>query len=177
MRKRCFKLSVEQDAELQRAYRESKDAATRTRYQALRLYSEGYAVSEICHITGCARSSLMEWCEKYQAAGLSGLKEHRGGRARAKLNLEQLAELDQKLHVYCPRDVLGSQTQTSSGQYWTVEDLARVVERWYNVMWASRSGYHRVFAFCQFTYQRTEKVYKSRRATDVAEFEAQLEKS
>lgn len=119
----------------------------------------------------------MEWCEKYQAAGMSGLAEHRGGRQRAKLSLEQLAKIDQKLHQYCPRDLLGSQTQTSSGQYWTVEDLAHVLEQGYGVSWASRSGYHRVFAFCQFTYQRSEKVYKSRRAADVAEFEAQVEKS
>src|SRR5215831_666423 len=128
MTKRRFRLRPEQRAELQQGYRASQDGATRTRYQAVRLYGEGYAVAEICHITGCARSSLMEWCEKYQAAGLRGLVEHRGGRARAKLSLEQLAELDQKLHQYCPHDLLGSQTQTSSGQYWTVEDLAGVVE-------------------------------------------------
>lgn len=177
MTKRRFKLRTEQKAELQEGYRESHDGATRTRYQAVRLYDEGYAVAEICHITGCARSSLMEWCEKYQTAGLNGLTEHRGDRRRAKLSVEQLAEIDHKLHQYCPRDVLGSQTQTSNGQYWTVGDLARVLERWYGVTWASRSGYHRVFAFCHFTYQRTEKVYKSRRAADVAEFEARLEKS
>ena len=119
----------------------------------------------------------MEWCEKYQTAGMSGLTEHRGGRTRAKLSLEQLAEIDQKLRQYCPRDVLGSRTQTSSGQYWTVEDLAVVLERWYGVSWASCSGYHRVFAACRFSYQRSERVYKSRREADVAEFEAQVEKS
>ncbi len=177
MAQRRFKLRPEQDAELQQGYRDSRDGATRTRCQAVRLYGEGYAVAEICHITGCARSSLMEWCEKYQTAGLNGLTEHRGGRARAKLSLEQLAEIDQKLHQYCPRDVLGSQTQTSGGQYWTVEDLVVALDRWYGVRWASRSGYHRVFAFCQFTYQRPEKVYKSRREADIAEFEARVEKS
>ncbi|SRR5258706_2228386 len=177
MAKRRFKLSAEQNAELQREYGESRDGASRTRYQAVRLYGEGYAVSEICHITGCARSSLMEWCDKYLSVGVSGLVEHRGGRRRAKLSLEQLAQIDQALHQYCPRDVLGSQTQTSSGQYWTVEDLAVVLERRYGVRWANRSGYHRVFAHCHFTYQRTQKVYKSRRETDVAEFEAQVEKS
>jgi transposase len=177
MAKRRFQLSAEQSQELQRAYRESKDGATRTRYQAVRLYGEGYAVGEICHITGCVRSSLMEWCDKYQVQGLSGLADHRGGRRRAKLSLVQLAEIDQKLRQYRPRDVLGSHTQTSSGQYWTVEDLARVLEQWYGMRWASRSGYHRVFAFCRFTYQRSEKVYKSRREADVAEFEAQVEKS
>jgi transposase len=119
----------------------------------------------------------MEWCEKYQAAGLSGLREHRGGRRRAKLSHEQLAEVDQKLHQYCPRAVLGQQTHTSSGQYWTVDDWAVGLERWYGVRWANRSGYHRIFAACHFTYQRTEKVYKSRREADVAEFEAWVEKS
>jgi transposase len=177
MAKRQFQLSTEQSQELQRAYRDSTDGATRTRYQAVRLYGEGYGVAEICHITGCVRSSRMEWCDKYQAQGLSGLVDHRGGRRRAKLSLTQLAEIDQKLRVYRPRDVLGNDTQTSSGQYWTVEDLARALEAWYGVGWANRSGYHRVFAFCQFTYQRTEKVYKSRREADVAEFVAQVEKS
>ena len=91
--------------------------------------------------------------------------------------MKQLADVGQKLRQYTPRDVLGSQTHTSSRQYGTVEDLAVVLERWYGVSWATRSGYHRVFADCHFTYQRTEKVYKSRREADVAEFEAQLEKN
>jgi len=177
MAKRRFKLSPEQDQELQRAYRECRDGGTRTRYQAVRLYAEGYGVNEICHITSCNRSSLMEWTDKYRSGGLSALADHRGGRQRAKLSLEQLAEISQKLRTYRPRDVLGSQTQTSSGQHWTVEDLAQALSRWYSVSWASRSGYHRVLAWCGFTYQRSEKVYKSRREADVAEFEAQVEKS
>jgi transposase len=177
MAKRRFQVRAEQSQELQRAYRESQDGATRTRYQAVRLYGEGDGVAEIGHITGIVRSSLMEWCDKYQMQGLEGLVDHRGGRRRARLSLAQLAEIDQKLRQYRPRDVLGGQTQTSSGQYWTVEDWARVLEQWYGVRWASRSGYHRVFAFCRFTYQRSEKVYQSRREVDVAEFEAQVEKS
>ncbi|MCI0351965.1 MAG: helix-turn-helix domain-containing protein [Acidobacteriales bacterium] len=106
----------------------------------MRLYGEGYTVPEICHITGCAPSSLMAWCDKYRARGLSGLDDHRGGRQRAKLSLERLAEIDQKRPPYGRRDVVGSQPQTSSGQYWTVEDWARVLAHWYGVHWASRSG-------------------------------------
>src|SRR5258708_36464902 len=150
MAKRRFKLRTEQNAELQQEYRESRDGTSRTRSQAVRLSGEGYAVSEICHIAGSARSRLMAWCDKSLSVGVSGLVEHRGGRQRAKLSLEQLAAIDQKLHQYCPRDVLGSQTQTSSGQYWTVEDLAVVLERWYGVRWANQSGYYRVFAHCHY---------------------------
>src|SRR5258708_36742085 len=132
MAKRRFKLSVEQNQELQRIYRGCRDGATRTRYQAIRLYGEGYAVEEICHIASCNRSSLMEWTDKYRVGGLSALADHRGGRARAKLSLDQLAEIGQKVRIYRPRDVLGSHTQTISGQHWTVEDLPRCLERCYN---------------------------------------------
>jgi transposase len=58
-----------------------------------------------------------------------------------------------------------------------VEDLAQAVQRWYGIIWESRTSYHSLFARCGFTYQRTEKVYKSRRERDVAEFETQVEKN
>ena len=87
-----------------------------------------------------------------------------------------LGELDEKLHQYRPYDLLGPQSQSASGQHWTVPDLARVVEQTYGVRWQSRTSYHHVFAACGFSYQRTEKVYKSRREREVLEFEAAVEK-
>ena len=162
---------------MQRAYRETKDAATRTRYQAVMLYSQNYPVDEICQITGCPRSSLMEWCRKYRQQGVAGLTDHRGGPQRAKLKAEQMADLREKLGLYRPCDLFGPETYTASGQHWTVEDLARAIVQWYGVTWDSRSSYHRVLARCGFTYQRTEKVYKSRRDRDVMDFEAYVEKN
>jgi hypothetical protein len=47
MAKRKFKLTEAERKELLRAYRVCKDAATRTRYQAVRLYGEGYPEKEI----------------------------------------------------------------------------------------------------------------------------------
>jgi len=176
MPRQRFQITEEQEKALQRAYRESKDAATRTRYQAVQLYVQRYPVPEIRQITGCNRTSLMEWCRKYREQGVEGLLDHRGGRNRAKLTLEQSAALREKLHLYTPRDLFGPETQTASGQHWTVEDLARAVERWYGVTWDSRTSYHTLFARCGFTYQRTEKVYKSRRERDVSTFAAEVEK-
>lgn len=172
-----IQITEEQSKELQRAYQETHDAARRTRNQALRLYGAGYAVSEICLITGCSRSSLMNWWRKYRNQGLSGLDDHRDGRNRAKLSQEQIQELTEKLHLYSPHDLFGWQTRTASGQHWLVEDLARAVDKWYGISWDSRTSYHTLFARCGFSYQRTEKVYKSRREQAVVDFEALVEKN
>ena len=80
MAKRQFILTKEQGKELQTAFVNEKDGPTRTRYQAVRLYGQGYPVDEIIQITGCPRSSLMEWCRKYRQQGVQGLADHRGGR-------------------------------------------------------------------------------------------------
>ena len=132
---------------------------------------------EICRITGSNPTSLMEWCRKYRHHGVSGLVDHRDGRNRAKLTVAQIQELREKLHLYTPHDLFGWATHTSGGQHWTVEDLVRAVQRWFGVHWESRTSYYTLFAGCGFTYQRTEKVYKSRRERDVTEFEAQVEKN
>lgn len=176
MPRQRFEITEEQEKALQRAYRESKDAATRTRYQAVQLYVQGYPVPEICQITGCNRTSLMEWCRKYREQGVEGLCDHRGGRQRAKLTETQIEDLHERLALYRPHDLFGPETQTSSGQHWTVEDLARAVEQWYGVSWQSRTSYHTLLALCGLPYQRTEKVYKSRREREVSAFVAEVEK-
>ena len=176
MPRQRFEITEEQEKALQRAYRESKDAATRTRYQAVQLYVQRYPVPEICRITGCNRTSLMEWCRKYRAQGAAGLRDHRGGRQRAKLTERQIEDLRERLYAYTPHDLFGPETQTSSGQHWTVEDLAQAVKQWYEVSWQSRTSYHTLLALCGLTYQRTEKVYKSRREGTVSAFVAEVEK-
>ena len=177
MARKRFEITEQQEQALQEAYRQTKDAATRTRYQAVMLYSQDYPVAEICQITGCHRNSLMEWCRKYRQQGVAGLTDRRGGPHRAKLSAEQLEALRQKLEMYRPHDVFGPESHTVGGQHWTVEDLADAIHRWYGVVFESRSSYHGLFARCGFTYQRTEKVYKSRRERAVMDFEAQVEKN
>ena len=86
MAKRKFKLTKAEQKELLQAYRHCKDAATRTRYQAVRLYGEGYAEAEIEQITGCSRTSLMEWCRAYREDPSQGLVDKRVGGTRAKLS-------------------------------------------------------------------------------------------
>ena len=177
MPKQRFEIREQQERVLQQVYHQTKNAATRTRYQAVILYTQNYPVDEICQITGCHRTSLMEWWQKYRQHGVEGLRDHRGGPHRAKLSTAQLDELRQKLRMYTPRDLFGPDAHTASGQHWTVEDLAEAIQRWYGVVWDSRSSYHRLFARCGFTYQRTEKVYKSRRERAMVDFEVYVEKN
>src|SRR5512141_2923378 len=127
MAKRKFKLTEAERKELLRAYRVCQDAATGTRYQAVRLYGEGYAEKEIEQITGCSRTSLMEWCRAYRADPSQGLVDKRLGGNRAKLGRLQIEELQQVLYQYTPKERLGSRASTSTGQFWTVEDLVLVV--------------------------------------------------
>jgi hypothetical protein len=70
--RRKFQLSEEQVRELTSAYRYGRDGPTRPRLQAVRLYGTGYPVNEIMEITGCSRTSLMEWCRAYRDEGVDG---------------------------------------------------------------------------------------------------------
>src|SRR3712207_2433606 len=89
MTNRQLILTDTQAVGLQQAYLRAKDGPTRTRYQAMRLYGLGYPVAQIQEITGCSRTSLMDWCRLYRADRLPGLVDGRVGGNRAKLTPEQ----------------------------------------------------------------------------------------
>jgi transposase len=177
MAKRKFNLTESEMRQLQAAFQQEKDGPTRTRYQAVRLYGAGTAVADIQGLTGCARSSLMEWVQKYVQDGLEGLQDHRGGPHASKLTRSQITELREKLLQYTPYNVLGPHAHTLSGVHWTVPDLYSVVKQWYGVCYQSRTSYLSLFVACGFSYQWTEKVFKSRREAQVLEFEADTEKN
>ena len=177
MAKRKFILTEAERKDLLQAYRICKDASTRTRYQAVRLYGEGYPVDEIMQITGCSRTSLMEWCRAYREDHAQGLVDKRAGGNRAKLSKLQIEALQQMLHQYTPKERLGSKASTADGQFWSVEDLVLIVGEQYGVEYQSRTSYTQLLHLCGFSYQKTEQVFKSRRETKVADFEEQLEKN
>lgn len=177
MAKREFHLTESEIQGLKRAYDQCKDGPTRSRYLAVRLYGSGYAEKEVLDISGGSRSSLMNWCRRYKAYGLAGLSDKRVGGTRARLSRVQIEELKARLHSYTPAQLFGYDAASADGQFWTVPDLVRGLEQWYGVVYQSLSSYTQLFDVCGFSYQRTEKVYKSRSEARVAEFEAQLEKN
>lgn len=177
MAARQFQLNPEQVKDLMQAYFDCKDGPTRSRYQAVRLYGTGYPLQEVLDITGCSRLTLMYWCRKYNAGGVSALTDHRAGGNRAKLSPAQLDQLKARLHCYTPADLFGATGATAAGQFWTVPDLSRAMEQWYGVCYQSPRSYLRCLNLCGLSYQRPAKVYQSRKESQVWEFEAQLEKN
>jgi transposase len=177
MAKRKFQLTEEQVQELKHAHAQCKDGPTRSRLLAVRLYGTNYSAEEVRDMAGCSQSSLMGWCRKYRTGGVSALEDHREGGNRAMLSKAEIEELRTRLHEYTPRALFGPQAATLDGQFWTVEDLKRAVQNWYQVVYKSRSTYLHLFALCGFSYQRPARVFKSRREADVAAFEELVEKN
>ena len=177
MRQRTFHLTEAQACELQGAYHNGQDAQTRTRYQAVRLYGLGYPTREIESICGCSRSSLMEWCRSYQEAGVTGLVDQRVGGNRALLTPHQFERLQYLLDSYTPGQLFGDAACIGTGQFWTVGDLAQLLQREFAVSYKSETSLRELLGKCGFSYQRPAKQYKSRSALKVAEFAEQLEKN
>jgi transposase len=177
MANRKFKLSSEQEKELKATYQQCQEGATKIRYQAVRLYGSGYKVKEIEQITGCSRPSLMEWCRAYRQDGVEALVDQRIGGNRAKLKSAQIAQIQQQLASYTPRQLFGPESATHEGQFWTVPDLVKLVKDKYGIRYQSQSSYRNLFQRCGFSCQRPEAHYRSRNELKVLEFEQQLEKN
>jgi len=137
----------------------------------------GYPIAQVHDITGCTRTSLMDWCRRYCTHGLDGLIDARVGGNRAKLSSHQHQLVSAKLHQYTPRHLFGTETATPSGQFWTIPDLKRAVACWVGITWNSPSSYRSLLIDAGFSYQRTQKVFKSRSEPQVMAFEEQLEKN
>ena len=176
MATRKFTLSEAQRSELRRAYDECKDGPTRTRLLAVRLYGSAYPLAQVQEITGCSRTTLMDWCRRYRSDGLAALRDARLGGNRAKLTPAQRQSVRATLQQYTPRQLFGPPAATPDGQFWTVSDLKHLVQSSFGVTWDSPTSYITLLKECDFSFQRTQKVYKSRHENQVIAFDELLEK-
>lgn len=177
MAKRKFTLSQDEVAQLKGAYHQSQDASFSKRLLAVRLYGTGHATTEIIDLVSGNRSSLMEWVQKYQENGIERLKEQRQGGNHYKLNKAQKAAIKEKVCQYTPKQLLGDACATRCGTYWTQTDLKQLIYQEFEVIYQSDTSYRVMLQQCGLSYQRTEKIYKSRSECKVADFEEQLEKN
>ena len=173
---RTFMLNEQEGVALRARYDRCKEGATRSRYQAIWMYGTGYPVDEIIQVVGCSRSSLMNWRRTYLDRGAEGLEDERVGGNRSKLTAAQREDLKTHLQSSTPAMVLGPQTATKEGQFWTVPDVHQAVEKWYGVTYGSATSIRNLLASSGFSYQRPAKIFKSRRPSQVVEFEEAFEK-
>lgn len=172
MAKRQLQLSELEVTRLAAAEQATDDKHARTRYQAIRLYGQGWAIETIQAITQAGESSIRQWAMRYRAEGLEGLRSQWTGKNANKLSEEQREQIKQRLHQYRPVDL-----HLSAGEYWSVSDLRVAVEQWFGVAYQDETSYQTLLHHSGFSYQRTTKVYRSRpSAAALAEFEAELEK-
>ncbi len=177
MAKRMFELSEQQQAALRRHSDQTTDRRLYERLQAVRLYGEGWRVADICDSVGCSERSLRRWCEQYRHGGIEGLGSGWRGGNNARLSAEARAEVIAKLNQYRPGQMLSSAVRVSQGAFWTVSDLVIGLQLWYGVSYQSPNSYRAILAEANFSLQRTENQYRSRRSDQaVADFEAGLEK-
>jgi transposase len=179
MAKRQFQLSEREIIQFREHEQQTRYAAELKRLQAVRLYGRGIAMTQIMDMTGCAESSIREWVQNYKQDGIVGLRPHyeRSAQNASKLTEAQRAEIERRLQQYRPDQVLSPTLRVSQGQFWTVSDLEMAVEDWYGVIYQDQGGYRHLFHRCGFSYQRAERVYKSRpSAVEITQFEAELEK-
>ena len=160
MAERKFRLASHQVQELGDAYRECRDGPGRTRYQAVRLYGTGYPLREVLLITGCSRTSLMEWCRRFRRDGVGGLVDKRQGGNNAKLDSEQIGDLATRLCTCTPPEALSDQPDALRRRDWTVHDLRLAVKCWYGVSYRSTSSYHRLLSAIGFRYDAEIQAYR-----------------
>jgi transposase len=176
MAKRKFELTDKEVQELKVAYASCKDGPTQTRYLAVRLYGTGYPVTEVIEITGCSQRSLMDWCRIYRQRGIAGLVDKRAGGNAAKLNGEQIGRIETIVHCYTPAAYLGAEDSQGNGQFWTVPDVAKLVNDLYAITYKSSTSYRSLMKACGLSLKKPATQYKSRSETKVMAFEEWLEK-
>lgn len=177
MGKRQFQLSDEEQEAFEQAERQTRDAYELRRLQAVRLYGRGVPTPEIVRLVNASDRRIREWAHAYGQQGLAGLKSQWQGENALKLSREQRADLQQRLHRYRPDQVIDPSVRINRGQFWTVSDLQIVVKTWYEVEYRTLDSYRSLLHECGLSYQRTEKVYRSRPAAQtVADFAAEVEK-
>ena len=177
MAKRKHLLSQEEERDLILAFTNCEDGEMRTKIQAVRLYGTKRPLNEIVEITTLPPRTIHRWYQRYREQGVAGFVDRRQGGNHKYLTDEQIAELGTKLRRYRPVDLFGSgQTALADGLHWTVPDLKRAVQQWYQVSYQRPTSYQQLFQRCAYSYQRTAKVYRSRSEAKVADFAETAEK-
>ena len=163
-------LSREQVDILEKGYKEAKIIREKQRLQALRLLAKGYKRAEVQEIVGISKQALGDWITRYYRDGLEGLRDKPQPGNHHKLTIKQKQTIKELLITKTPQE-LGLE-----GRFWSTEQLRSLVKEKFNVTYTSQGSYYRLFAFCNFTYHKPDRVNNRQRITTKKAFEEQLKK-
>lgn len=167
-----MRLTETEIAALKQAENETKRPNELRWMQGVRLFGSGMALEQVMEVTGLSERTIQRQAARFREKGVSGLRQRRKGGNNALLTAQQRTEVAEKLHQYRPVDL-----KVSRREYWTVSDLAVVVEQWYGVVYKALDGYYDLLHASGLTLQRPAKVYRHKpSAAALDEFETQLEK-
>lgn len=172
MTQRQFHLSDNELQTFRQREQQTRDTYELKRLQAVRLYGSGLPLADILKMVLASESRLRQWVQLYRAEGLEGLRSKWQGNNAKKLTDQQRADLKTRLHTATPR-----QYQLSEQVFWTTNDVQIAIQQWYGVVYQSARSYVSLMHECGFSFQRSQKVYRSRAHDQaIADFEAELEK-
>jgi putative transposase len=177
MKQRKFGLSIEAIGAIEKREQETREALELRRLQAVRLYGSGADMRVVQQVSGASRRTVQRWVDRYEAAGLEGLKAGWKGGNHRSLSEAQRTAIKRQLQKQHPNEVLTTAAETPDGRFWTVADVRALVETHYGVRYRSVRSYHELLHESGLSYQRPEGIYRSRPSEAViAEFEADAEK-
>lgn len=168
---RIKNLTEEEKERIFRAYKTTKNANEKIRYQALKLLAEGYKRKEVSAITGLSKQTVGLWITAYNKRGIEELREKRTTGNHKKLTGEQKNSIAKILKEKTP-DIRGYQ-----GKFWTVQSLKQLIKKEYAVVYKDNQSYRNIFLYAGFSFHKPEKVNKKQNQHMRKKFERKIKKN
>ena len=119
-------------AELRRQAAATGDAAVARRLLALALVLDGHKREQAARLAGMDRQTLRDWVHRYNAEGLAGLADRRGGGPKPRLSAEQEAEVAGWMRA-------GPDLETDKVVRWRCADIQARIAKLFEVTLHERS--------------------------------------
>ena len=92
-KKRYIKLTSEQKAALELAYKRGQSHDYRRRCQGILLSAQGWSIAQLMEFFDVTRVSITKWFDRYETEGLEGLKTRPGRGRKRKLDIDNAEQV------------------------------------------------------------------------------------
>lgn len=157
--KRCQKLTVEQQEELQKVIEDNERSPRETkRAQTVILIDTQTNPKIITTLTGYNRVYAFRLRKHYLQQGISAIEDKRKREQKELLTKNQREALVHLVKTKKPKDC----DPRYDSDYWTTSILGDYVKRTYEVAYKSKTSVYLLFREAKFTYHKPGRVYERR---------------